>query len=824
MGCALPRWPDNEAMSTVPPSLPGPLESAVQRLKACAREACQRSAESLGLAAMAATRAAQREVLQTAQGELSRKQSVFAFAFDETLDRLVAREVWGRPQAHASAGLDWQALSLVADDEIELRVRGARLGFEIGRGCEWERREFDSFLTPLLAAAGAQPQADEPNPLRPENIGLAVARGAEALTTMSDVRHALESEITRSMASTMAQTYAAIVADLRASGLKPAGMSVRVSEAAPAAASPRRGGPDSVPRDREAGDTTPASPASGFSSSRQDRFGGPSEPARLGAAMGRVGAQVMSLIRQITQRQPRDAGMAAAAAAVAAGAPVPPPDRSPEGTPLVAPNLIRAHREALREATSGALDHMVIDVVSALFDQILSDPKVPPQMARQIGRLQLPVLRAALGDTSFFASRRHPVRRFVNRLASLAAGCEGLDDEAGQELVTRVAALVQQIVEGDFEQMGLYEQKIALLEAFVAEQARREVAASGDPVALLQAKETELQLRQRYARQLDRELLVLSGPDFLRDFLSGAWSAVLMKAAQDDGADTARVDRFRHAARDLFMSVQPKGSALQRKAFVAQLPRLMQTLNEGLDLIAWPESRRKAFFAELMPAHAQSLRGEGLSTLDFNLLAKQAGAVFEMPMPGVADLGPLTAMAAMPALDEQAVGSAFTEQEARSAGLASEARFALDQPLPAAGADDSRSGKAQPGLQDSGAEADAETPLRTEDITLDGLPYPEPVDPLQGAALAEQVQLGQAYRMHLDGQWQKVRLSHVSPGRNFFVFTRGRQHPQAISLTRRMLVRLCEADRLRAFESAYLLERATARVRKQLAALKTATN
>ena len=790
-------------MTTVPPGLPGPLETAVQRLKAAAREACQRSAESLGLAAMGATRAAQREVLQAAQTELSRKQSVFAYAFDETLDRLIAQEVWGRAQA--SAGLDWESLSLVADHEIELRVRGERLGFELARGCEWERREFDSFLGPLLAAAGSVLQAEERNPLRPENVGVAIVHGAGAVTPTADIRQALEAEITRSMAASMAQTYAAIVADLRASGLKPSGMSVRVAESpAAAAAAPRRASPEATAGNREAGDSTHSPPSSGWTPSRQTRPPTLQEPTRLGAAMGRVGGQMMSLLRQLTQRQQRENAAAAAAQPATApdGAAVPaePPDRTPDGTPLVAPNLIRAHREQLQQATTGALDHMVIDVVSGLFDQILSDPKVPPQMARQIGRLQLPVLRAALGDTSFFASRRHPVRRFINRLASLAAGCEGLDDEGGRELVTRVAALVQQIVEGDFEQMGVYEQKIAMLEAFVAEQARREVAASGDPTALLQGKETELQLRQRYARQLQRELLVLSGPDFLREFLAGVWSVTLMKAVQDDAGDTTRVDRFRHAARDLFMSVQPKGSALQRKAFVAQLPRLMQTLNEGLDLIGWPEAQRKAFFAELMPAHAQSLRGEGLSTLDFNLLAKQAGAVFEMPMPGVADLGPL---AAMPALDEQAVGSAFSAEEAQRAGLADEKRFALDQPLPA-----------DPLAQD-------EAPS-TEELTLEGLPAPEPAEPMQGAALADQVQLGHAYRMHLDGQWQKVRLTHVSPGRNFFVFTRGRQHPQAISLTRRMLVRLCEADRLRAFESAYLLERATARVRKQLAALKAA--
>ena len=38
-------------------------------------------------------------------------------------------------------------------------------------------------------------------------------------------------------------------------------------------------------------------------------------------------------------------------------------------------------------------------------------------------------------------------------------------------------------------------------------------------------------------------------------------------------------------------------------------------------------------------------------------------------------------------------------------------------------------------------------------------------------------------------------------------------------MTYRMLSRMCETGRMRAFENAYLLERATARARKQLAAL-----
>ena len=53
--------------------LPAPLEAAVQRLKLAARDATERTIESLGLAALAATHAFQRDGLLGAQFELNRK-------------------------------------------------------------------------------------------------------------------------------------------------------------------------------------------------------------------------------------------------------------------------------------------------------------------------------------------------------------------------------------------------------------------------------------------------------------------------------------------------------------------------------------------------------------------------------------------------------------------------------------------------------------------------------------------------------------------------------------------------------------------------------
>jgi hypothetical protein len=117
-----------------------------------------------------------------------------------------------------------------------------------------------------------------------------------------------------------------------------------------------------------------------------------------------------------------------------------------------------------------------------VFDQILADPKIPPQMARHIARLQLPVLRAALGDPTFFSSRRHPVRRLVNRIASLGAGFEDFGDDTAKSFLAKVRELVQQVVEGDFEQIDLYERNLAALEAEYAQAPKPEPVA--EPVAV----------------------------------------------------------------------------------------------------------------------------------------------------------------------------------------------------------------------------------------------------------------------------------------------------------------------------------------------------
>ena len=847
----------------------------MSQIQTTAAAVADRVSDMLSTMAESSTRIIERDLMLLARVDLLRNIAVFHAAFRDVLREKVNGDIAPHGTARRPlAATDWQSLSLVDDHEVEERMVSDRIAQLITHECESELRELNSYVSALLRTARTD---DSRNPLRAEIVGSALYSAIEATTDQLDLRKLLTRDMGWAMARAMPVCYAEIVRDLKARGVQPTGMTVRSVEGpgnqvgggqsgystasrewhstgsqgaefnpphgggasdfatglgAPAAATGSMGQRGQPQRPQGSGHWGGAPANTGHMGSGHTR---PDPMSGRGGFVSRhppsaaeqADAQLMTLLRRLTALASRpgdlddrfrnsghggmntDLDTAASLAeigrmgATSFGAP------QGGGRPgMMAVNLIRAHREELRQASSGRLDHMVIDVVGSLFDQILSDSRVPPQMARQIARLQLPVLRVALNDTSFFSSRRHPVRRFVNRMASLACAFEEFDEGPGKEFITRVRELVQEIVEGDFDQIEIYSAKLSELEAFIARQTQATVESTG-AVETLQSKESELRIQQRYMLQLQTALAPMALPAYLRDFLSQVWSQAMVLAVTRDGADSDRAQRYRRVGRDLVMSVQPKGSPALRKKFLMQLPPLMKDLYEGMKLLGWSEVAQKEFFSKLLPAHAESLKGAPLSELDHNLMVKELDGVFGMPVPGTETLSPSDVL---PQIEPNVqIERRFTPEEARAVGLVEEA--AVDW-----------SGKVdiELGLDSDPESSQAVAAHLGVDINLD-LASTDPNEPTGGPKLMDHIRLGFAYQMNLKEQWQKVRLTYISPGRSFFVFSRGKKYQETISMTSRMLTRMCETGRLRAFENAYLMERATQRARKQLADMKAPT-
>ena len=840
----------------------------MNQIKATVTSAVDRASGALGVQAVSANRVAEREALTAAQFDLRRNIGIFHRVVGDVLREKVEHQLAPREVGRRSlATTDWQSLSLVDDNEVEERMHADRIGQMIGHACEVELRDLAAYMGSLTQTGRADLES---NPLRAETLGAAIYRAIEAASGAPETRKVLARELGQAVAKAMPECYSQILAGLQARGVQPVALTGRTVEGPGNRLSGVNSGYASLnPTRSQSGDLdtrsgidfdsgagrfthpappTPMPPSPGATQRRNAPPPSARPTAHADIASSQADVQLMALLRRLTSLASRPGELDAAASRHSgrssyapisgsgghsgghssgsgggigratqgdAGAAASPSDPAYNDglAGMMAVNLIRAHREELVQASTGKLDHMVIDVVGSLFDQILSDTRVPPQMARQIARLQLPVLRVALNDSSFFSSRRHPVRRFVNRIASLACAFDDFDAGPGKLFLARVSGLVQEIVDGDFDQITIYTAKLASLEAFIAEETQGEVQQTGT-LGTLATKESELRLQQRYMLQLQAALVPLSMPAYLRDFLAQVWSQALALASARGGPDSDRAARFRRVGRDLVMSVQPKGSPALRKKFLMQLPQLMKDLNEGMQLVGWPESAQREFFGQLLPAHADSLKGQSLSELDYNMMSKQLEAVFNTPVPRAEMLSPSDPV---PEVEPAVIAQQFTPEEAKRVGLVQES--AVDW----SGAVDIDLGAET----EAQAEAEAEAQVRAAPsssmlglgLDLD-LSSSESAEPTRGPQLIDHINLGFAYQMHLKDEWQKVRLAHVSAGRSFFVFTRGSKHQETISMTSRMLARMCETGRLRAVESSYLMERATHRARKQLAALK----
>ena len=872
------------------PAATAALNAAQDKIRTAAAGAVIEVANALLVLMKTAGTYRERGQLAFAQIHILESRDLFLNSLATALREGIAEDILPKAEAKAAgAKTDWQSISLVGEDQVEERISFERIGQLITHRCEHELRELDGYMSSLLRHEYAEP---ERNPLRGSVIGRALHQAIEKITDEPEAQKIFGRELGQAMANAMPACYQAIVAELKHRAVRPSEPAMRqTAEAAGARTAGAAAGPgfDAARKAWEQswqgrvgaegspplrsweqsilGRHTHIDPLPGDvdpegSAALLDRLIRGGMPGSLGAQQrgsGGAGAQaeieLTNLLRRLNggasyrgdfDALPRDTGYGSSTGQAPGDFAVSSRPGVPLGTNyiqapsdgltgLMAANLIRAHRAELLQASRGKLDHLVIEVVSSLFDQILSDARVPPQMARQIARLQLPVLRAALADGSFFSSRRHPVRRFINRATSLACAFDSFETGAAKELLERIKALVNEIVDGDFDQLDVYEAKLLALESFVAEQTHAEIRGSA-AAATLRDKELEWRVQQQFSQRLRLALEPLVLPAFLHEFLASVWGQAIVMATRRDGAAAPHPMQLRKTGAALVGSIQPKRSLEDRKRFVATLPALMSELNEGIQFVEWPAAAQDAFFGQLIAQHAGSLKGAPRSDLDHNMMLRHLEVAFNTVVPSAAEATqePEPATPAPGGVEQR-----FSAAEGQAIGLISESQVdwsrrpavAVETAAGVSTAPIARTAATTPvpaGARPVGTNVDLALPtIAIEGLAPDAsvsdtrLPLPVPgadsPELAPGLQLRDQLQLGFSYQLNLKDQWEKVRLTYMSPSRSLFLFSHGAKDRQTISMTTRTLSRLCEGGRMRAFENAFLIDRATERARQQLA-------
>ena len=286
-------------------------------------------------------------------------------------------------------------------------------------------------------------------------------------------------------------------------------------------------------------------------------------------------------------------------------------DQNLEGHEPGDQNILRQMRDREEVQRAPELDRGTVDALAEVFDFVFADQAIPLQMKFVIGRLQIPVLKAAMIDRDFFLSSDHPARRLVDTLASASIAWA---PEKGERdpLYVRVENTVQRVLTEFEDDLTLFSDLLLEFTEFLFEteqQAQRRIEPVADHELVGESFEQALahadEVVHARIRALPPELPLAP---FLAPFLTNPWREVMARGWLNAHASPAQWESALTSLDQLIWSTQPKTTTQERRQLVAVLPDLVRNLNAGLDAIDWTGEARATFTRRLIKTHMMAIR------------------------------------------------------------------------------------------------------------------------------------------------------------------------------------------------------------------------
>ncbi|TPG94985.1 DUF1631 domain-containing protein [Pseudomonas caspiana] len=273
--------------------------------------------------------------------------------------------------------------------------------------------------------------------------------------------------------------------------------------------------------------------------------------------------------------------------------------------------LTRVSVKSGKSRVVGVADEDVINLIAMLFECILDDRNLPDSLKALIGRLQIPMLKVAVLDKSFFSRSSHPARRLLNEIATAAMGWGECDDHERDSLYLRIEQVVQRLLNDFADDPAVFSELLADFLAFTSDERRRsELLEQRTRDAEEGRARTEL-ARQRVEQVLNQALLGKVLPQRVVVFVQEAWSQVLLLTCLKHGDQSAEWHADVQSMEQLIWSVQGHDEPDASLRLLALVPGLLKSLRDGLSGSAFDPFATSEFFSELEALHVQLFERPG---------------------------------------------------------------------------------------------------------------------------------------------------------------------------------------------------------------------
>jgi hypothetical protein len=472
--------------------------------------------------------------------------SEFLTEFDHGFSRVFA--ISNRNPEAAGTGLESDDLSLVQKDELELSVAVAGIVSKVTSQFSLPIMQLTKRLDHL---AKNQPLTERLNPLGPECLSQAFVYAIDTLNVDIKIRIILLKLFERFVMECLGPAYEQANALLAKSGVLPdlgrhEGKRQSARETAPA---------ESTPKNAEAADPPSTTDANSDLSSGSAAV---ASASNFGVIQGLLAnARTTSLFS----------------------------GRGFSGEPLTTPQLVSVLCDAQSEHFSEPLDMV-------LFDYILNDRNLAIPMKALIGRLQIPIVKLAIMDKTFFEKSGHPARQLLNALSSAGIGWSSAAELKRDALYNKIESIVLQVLNGFNEDLKIFSELLSDLQSFTKQDEHKRGLVEQRVKATEIGKAKTVAAKETVQKLINDKASGLRLPPEIGRFISDTWSKVLVYACVTDGTRSGQWQEHTRALDDLLWCLQPLENLDDAERRDAMITELLGALDIGMQHLKLADHER----------------------------------------------------------------------------------------------------------------------------------------------------------------------------------------------------------------------------------------
>lgn len=252
------------------------------------------------------------------------------------------------------------------------------------------------------------------------------------------------------------------------------------------------------------------------------------------------------------------------------------------------------------------LNQKLINLVNMLFEYIWEDPSLAEPMRSLLSRMQIPLLKVALVDESFFGSGKHPARQLLNEMARAALSWEEpenfkVDQKKHDALYQLLDGIVQKVLSEFDHDVSLFNVLLMQLKEFSRKEQHRAKLLAQRTVDMAKGEAKSEEARQLAHRAIDTLLEHYQCPLSLHDLLHQAWVRCLHLAILKHGHSSPAWKQQLQLAESICHSVQALCQHIgpKKQTDLQRLGQLLAAVRKQLADVGYDEFQLKPLFNRL---------------------------------------------------------------------------------------------------------------------------------------------------------------------------------------------------------------------------------